>query len=179
MGHGQTPPPVVDKPVTYKALQAILFGGSIAVAMTAIGVVIMVLSYRPSVDEHYQGGLVMAGATVFVLVFVEWALTRRLNQLEIRESVDRLALINSLQAQHKEQLQLLIDNNQATLARAMFQIESVGSEYDHINTMLKSLTLAGSGRTASINALNDKVQRLSEDMTDLLAWRERLSLKLR
>jgi hypothetical protein len=171
-------PVEADSTITYKALQVVSFGGPIAVAMAAIGVMVVALAYHSKVDEHAQGGLFTTGATMIVLGFVEWALARRFHRHEAREGKERLDLVRSLQAQHKEQLKLLIDNNQAILARAMLQIESVGSEYDHINTMLKKLTLESEARSVSLTLLDEKVRKLGEEVADLLAWRERISSRI-
>jgi hypothetical protein len=172
------PPEEVDSTITYKALQVVSFGGPIAVAMASIGVMVVALAYHSKVDEHAQGGLFTTGATMIVLGFVEWALARRFHRHEVREGKDRLDLVHSLQIQHKEQLKLLIDNNQAILARAMLQIESVGAEYDHIHTMLKSLGKESDDRSASIALLEEKVTRLGEEVADLLSWRERISSRI-
>jgi Arc/MetJ family transcription regulator len=172
------PPESGDSTITYKALQVVSYGGPIAVAMASIGMVIVALAYHSKVDDHAQGGLFTTGATMIVLGFVEWALARRFHRHEAREGAERLELIRSLQSQHREQLKLLIDNNQTILARAMLQIESVGSEYDHINSMLKELTKESAARSVSVALLDERVRRLGEEVADLLAWRERIAQKL-
>lgn len=148
-------------------LKMIALAGPITVAMGGVGSAILALALRTIDNPEAKEHLVILGGMLVVLAFVEWIMARRFHIHEGIERRDRADLAKSI----------AIDG-QRYLDRAMNQIESVGARYDQVHEELKELIKIAGERGPQIKLLENQVQRLEKDVTDLKDWRSKIGSRL-